>query len=113
MTMTQPTALGKLLEQHRQLAGLSKSAAARRAGISRSTWDTLIRGYISRQGRHDPVTPKLENVSAAAAAVGANPAVAAKLAGYQLLEAPKIVHMNLSDVPTADLLAELEKRTDR
>lgn len=111
MTEDDPTPLGRYLEQHRQQLGMSKSKAARKAMIGRSTWDTLLRGYIVRKGRRDTVSPKLETVAAAARAVGADPAAAAKLAGYTLTEAPRIVHMNLSDVPTAELLAELQRRS--
>jgi transcriptional regulator with XRE-family HTH domain len=111
MTEGQLTPLGAALERAREETGISKTRAARAAGFSRSTWDTLTRGYISRQGRHDPVTPKLENVTAAAAAVGLDVQLAAQLAGHKLTDVPMIVRLNLSAVPTPDLVAELAKRS--
>lgn len=110
MTEDQLTALGAALERTREEAGVTKAAAARTARISRSTWDTLTRGYVVRQGQRFPVRPKLENVTAAAAAVGLDVQEAAALAGYQLTERPAVVHLDLSLISTEDLLAELGKR---
>lgn len=116
MTEDQLTALGDYLENYRQASGLTKAQAAKRASVSRSTWDTLTYGYISRQGRRDPVTPKLGNVIAAAVAVGAPPLQAARLAGYKLTKLPRIIRMSdryvaLSEVPVPELLAELQRRS--
>lgn len=106
----QLTALGAALERARLTAGLSKTKAAQKAGVARSTWDTLIRGYVVRQGRKDPITPTLEVVTRAATAVGLKLDDAAALAGYELTDAPIIVPVDLTQVPTQAMLDELGRR---
>lgn len=89
--MTSPTwPLGPVLTRAREEAGLSKRAAARRAGISEQLWRRLETGYYTVQGERIPINGRdgqnkgagAETIAAAALAVLLDPREALALVGY-------------------------------
>jgi transcriptional regulator with XRE-family HTH domain len=68
--MTDLTPLGGLLEGARKKSGLSQNEAARRAGITGTTWRNIIRGYAGHGGTPVPYDGKPKTVADMAQAVG-------------------------------------------
>ncbi|MGQ0837310.1 helix-turn-helix domain-containing protein [Actinokineospora sp.] len=101
--------LGRLLREAREDAGLSQTAAAQRARISRAQWQNLEKGTGSG-GK--PVRPKPNTVTSAAEAVGLDPQHALELAGLD----PSNYDPARPGRPTAslaearDLLAQVTER---
>lgn len=105
--MTSPTwPLGPVLERAREDAGLSKRAAAKRAGISEQLWRRLETGYYTVQGRQIPLGgtdgenkgARPETLRDVALAVGLNVREVLALVGYEPTAAD----------PKADPLADAE-----
>lgn len=68
--MTDQTPLGALLEAARIKGGLSQNEAAKRAGISGTTWRNVVRGYAEHGGNRVPADGKAPNVASMARVVG-------------------------------------------
>lgn len=81
--------VGKLLQRARENAGLSKSAAARAAGLSLSRWHHLENGFAYRNHKKVPVgTPPAETLVKAGTAVGLTPREILTCAGIREEDAP-------------------------
>jgi transcriptional regulator with XRE-family HTH domain len=78
------TELGRYLEDARETAGLSKRAAAGRAGISEGRWRQITRGFQPAGEHQIPANPKKDTVARMARAVRANVLVAQRLAGFEV-----------------------------
>jgi transcriptional regulator with XRE-family HTH domain len=68
--MTDLTPLGALLEAARARSGLSQNEAAKRAGISGTTWRNVVRGYAEHGGSRVPAEGRAQNVASMARVVG-------------------------------------------
>jgi transcriptional regulator with XRE-family HTH domain len=106
------TELGDALEDARKVLGISQREAARRAGISATTWANLVRGAARRKSGGVlvllPSRPEDDTVISAGTAVGLMPAdVLAMCREAARTEPPKV---DLSGVSTEDLLAEVRQR---
>lgn len=74
MTSTPPQwETGRLLQQAREDAGLSRAQAAENAGMSQSWWQKLEKGYTTKGGKTVMAHPRAETLSRAAEAVGLDP----------------------------------------
>ncbi|WP_173057086.1 helix-turn-helix domain-containing protein [Phytohabitans houttuyneae] len=78
----QLTDVGKILEDARESLRLSKREAARRAGISEGRWRQVVTGVQKAGNVTVPVNPRASTVSAMAQAVGVDPALALRAAGF-------------------------------
>lgn len=77
--------LGEAIGSHRMRAGLSKRAAAQKAGFSESTWRQLEEGVRRpTPGVEVEMSARAETVVAAALAVGMEPAKALAVVGIEL-----------------------------
>lgn len=81
--------LGHLLQTHRTRLGLSKRAAAERAGFSEATWRQLEDGVRRLPGGMTAtMSARPETVYAAAVAVGIDPPTALAMVGMTPVEPP-------------------------
>jgi transcriptional regulator with XRE-family HTH domain len=68
--MTDQTPLGHLLEAARTKSKLSQNEAARRAGISGTTWRNVVRGYAEHGGNRVVFEGKAQTITEMARVVG-------------------------------------------
>lgn len=112
------TPLGLALDHARIRRGMSVRDLTDQAGISDTTWRHLVRGYKVVAGQRVPYSPRPDNVVNVARAVGYPVDEALSLAGYTRRDLdPELratlsneSEIDLSTVPTVDLLAELARR---
>lgn len=82
-----PKRVGAALRRAREVAGISKREAARRANVSEATWRNLETGEQPlRTGQVAPMNPRPETLVNAARAVGLEPAEVLRLAGRDDVE---------------------------
>lgn len=115
---------GRLIEQARVAAGMTKRGAAKAAGISEGRWRQIVSG-IQRAGGVDlPVTTKPETLTSMANAVGADPRRVLEAAGFAEASGRVDVHAivighadiaptALESASDAELLAEIARRLGR
>lgn len=106
---------GAALKQHREDAGLSVKAAARRTNkkISDGRWYQLESGVQKIQGQQIPIHTTPATVRAAAQAVGWDINDALAKAGFDPIDLPaerSETPVLISKLPTDDLLAEVRRR---
>lgn len=71
--MTAHSPAGRLLEAARRRLGISQNEAARRAGVSGTTWRNVIRGYAEHGGSRVPYPGSPDTVARFAHVVGVLP----------------------------------------
>lgn len=107
----EPWPLHDPMRRARMDRGWSNEEAARRAGMSLSTWRNIELGYRSGHGRRWPANPSEMLVRKAAKAVGLDPDKAMELARYpEPAEPDKTVDVDLGQVSVDALLAEIRRR---
>lgn len=104
---------GAALRQHREHAGLSVKAAARRTNgvVSDGRWYQLESGVQRIRGQQIPIGTTPATVVAAAKAVDWDPAEALRTAGFDTRDYHEPQpRSGLADVHIDDLLAEIRRR---
>ncbi|GAB3670504.1 helix-turn-helix domain-containing protein [Saccharopolyspora tripterygii] len=84
-----PWPWGPKLRDAREALGLSQRYAAKRAGISQTTWANLETGMVHLgKGMYKPYDSRASTVLAAASVVGLDPSEALRLTGHDPAEGP-------------------------
>jgi transcriptional regulator with XRE-family HTH domain len=104
------TPVGELLELERQSRNWSYEEVARRAGISQSTWSTMIYGGRQEKNGFREIRVSARTVARYAVALGISVSKALKAAGYKSV--PANVTYKLGVVPSEELWAELRRRSE-